>query len=84
MDFDWLRIEKLDVFRARLGAICMSLLCVFAIDAHAATITVTNTNHSGPGSLRQAVGSAQNGDTLVGPHPQKSAGPFAAAKTGDL
>ena len=53
------------MFRARLGAICISLLCAVANDAHAATITVTNTNDSGPGSLRQAVGSAQNGDTIV-------------------
>jgi hypothetical protein len=68
----------------------MSLLWAVAIDAHAATITITNTNDSGPGSLRQAVGSAQNGDTIVfaratvspdaspapvGPHSQKSAGP---------
>jgi len=43
----------------------MSLLCAVAIPAYAATITVINTNDSGPGSLRQAVGSAQNGDTIV-------------------
>jgi hypothetical protein len=31
------------------------LLDAFAMPAHAATITVTNTNDSGPGSLRQAL-----------------------------
>ena len=32
-----------------------ALLCAMAMQAHAATITVTNTNDSGPGSLRQAL-----------------------------
>jgi predicted outer membrane repeat protein len=40
------------------------LLCVIAIQAHAATITVTNTNDSGPGSLRQALANANNGDRI--------------------
>jgi predicted outer membrane repeat protein len=40
------------------------LLCAVAIPAHAATITVTNTNDSGPGSLRQALANANNGDTI--------------------
>ena len=48
-----------------LFAISVSLLCAFEISAHAAVITVTNTNDSGPGSLRQAVGSGQDGDTIV-------------------
>ena len=77
----------------------MSLLWAVAIDAHAATITVTNTNDSGPGSLRQAVGSAQNGDTIVfaprhglarrQPRARRPSFPkvcraVAAAKAGDL
>src|SRR4029077_8653462 len=33
-------------------------------DAPAATITVTNGNDSGPGSLRQAVSGASNGDVI--------------------
>jgi hypothetical protein len=49
----------------RFIAISVSLLCAFEISAHAAIITVTNTNDSGPGSLRQAVRSAQDGDTIV-------------------
>ena len=40
------------------------LLCAVALPAHAATITVTNTNDSGPGSLRQALANANNGDTV--------------------
>ena len=35
-----------------------------AMQAHAATITVTNTNDSGPGSLRQALANANNGDRI--------------------
>src|SRR5882757_5427318 len=40
------------------------LLCVFVTAAHAATITVTNTNDSGTGSLRQALTIANDGDTI--------------------
>jgi predicted outer membrane repeat protein len=40
------------------------LLCVFVTAAHAGTITVTNTNDSGPGSLRQALADANDGDTI--------------------
>jgi len=40
------------------------LLGVFVTAAHAATITVTNTNDSGPGSLRQALTIANDGDTI--------------------
>jgi subtilisin-like proprotein convertase family protein len=47
-----------------LIAISVSLLCAIGISAHAAVITVTNTNDSGPGSLRQAIFNANNGDTI--------------------
>ena len=40
------------------------LLYAVAIPVHAATITVTNTNDSGPGSLRQALADASDGDTI--------------------
>ncbi len=40
-------------------------LCVFEMPAHAATITVINTNDSGPGSLRQALVDANDGDTIA-------------------
>ena len=41
------------------------LRCVFVTAAHAATITVTSTNDSGPGSLRQALMIAHDGDTIT-------------------
>jgi len=50
--------------KTRLAAIWVSLLCAVAIAAHADTITVTNTNDSGPGSLRQALVDANNGDMI--------------------
>jgi hypothetical protein len=42
----------------------MSTAFVSLSSNHAATITVTNTNDSGPGSLRQALADANNGDTV--------------------
>ena len=41
-----------------------ALLCAIAIQARAATITVTNRGDSGPGSLRQALANANNGDGI--------------------
>jgi hypothetical protein len=43
----------------------ITLLCLINISAYAGTITVTNTNDSGPGSLRQALIDAQDGDTVA-------------------
>ena len=43
---------------------CLSALCLIALSTQAATITVTNTNDSGAGSLRQAIADAVNGDTI--------------------
>jgi parallel beta helix pectate lyase-like protein len=45
-------------------AITGVLLCAIAMQAYAATITVTNTNDSGPGSFRQALANANDGDTI--------------------
>lgn len=42
----------------------LALIWTVAISAHANIITVTNTNDSGPGSLRQALVDANNGDTI--------------------
>jgi hypothetical protein len=50
--------------RKRFAATGVLLLCAMAMQAHAATITVTNYNDSGPGSLRQALANANNGDTI--------------------
>jgi hypothetical protein len=47
-------------FRCLLGV----LLYAMAMQAHAATITVTNINDSGPGSLRQALADANDEDTI--------------------
>ena len=42
----------------------LALLYAAVIPVHATTITVTNTNDSGPGSLRQALANANDGDTI--------------------
>src|SRR5436305_11334743 len=41
------------------------LFAATAMSSHAATITVTNTNDSGPGSLRQALAVANDGDRIT-------------------
>ncbi len=41
------------------------LFCAVVIHLEAATIIVTNTNDSGPGSLRQALAVAQDGDRIT-------------------
>jgi len=45
-------------------ALGVLLFCALVINVDAATITVTNTNDSGPGSLRQALTDANDGDTI--------------------
>lgn len=45
--------------------LAMLILALGAPPSRAATITVTNTNDSGPGSLRQAIADASPGDTIV-------------------
>src|SRR5262245_28284668 len=47
-----------------LFATCLSALCLIELSTQAATITVTNTNDSGAGSLRQAIADANDGDTI--------------------
>lgn len=46
------------------AAIIAALLYTAAISVYAGNITVTNTNDSGPGSLRQAIADANNCDTI--------------------
>ena len=41
------------------------LLYATTLQTQAATVTVTNTNDSGPGSLRQALADANDGDTIT-------------------
>ena len=43
--------------------ICL-VLCAIALSAHGATITVINTNHSGPRSLREALADPNDRDTI--------------------
>jgi predicted outer membrane repeat protein len=43
---------------------CLALFCSVSISAYADIITVTKTNDSGPGSLRQALVDSQDGDTI--------------------
>ena len=43
-----------------LFASFLSALCLIALNTQAATITVTNTNDSGAGSLRQALADANH------------------------
>src|SRR5262245_54400878 len=57
-----MRIFNLNTCRI-LFAICLSAFCL-ASSTYAATLTVTNTNDSGAGSLRQAIADANDGDTI--------------------
>ena len=51
--------------KSRISAACViAALLLSATDTPAATITVTNGNDSGPGSLRQAILNASSGDTI--------------------
>jgi hypothetical protein len=54
---------NIQMIRSTMLAIGLLLYAV-AIPLHAATITVTNTNDGGPGSLRQALAGANDGDTI--------------------
>src|SRR5689334_3279519 len=48
----------------KAAAFWLTLACTLTISANATTIMVTNTNDSGPGSLRQALVDANDGDTI--------------------
>ena len=50
--------------RIRVDAVCVLLFFAIAIVARATTITVTSTTDSGPGSLRQALADANDGDVI--------------------
>src|SRR6476646_9170917 len=57
------RVLTSSIYRI-LSSTCLGALCLIALSTHAATITVTNTNDSGAGSLRQALADAVNGDAI--------------------
>jgi len=46
------------------NAFLLGLTILLSLMSQAATLTVTNTNNNGPGSLRQALADATNGDTI--------------------
>src|SRR5207244_4354885 len=52
------------VSKIKAAAICLTLACALTIAAHATIIPVTNTNDNGPGSFRQALAIANDGDTI--------------------
>jgi predicted outer membrane repeat protein len=51
--------------RTTIIFVAVLLFAAAAMSAHAATITVTNTSDSGPGSLRQALAVAHDGDRII-------------------
>ncbi len=51
--------------RAALLALVITLVSIPSTELRAATFTVTTTNDSGSGSLRQTIASASSGDTIV-------------------
>jgi len=51
--------------KLRLLVVSVLLFCATVMPARASTITVTNTNDSGTGSLRQALTAASDGDTIT-------------------
>jgi predicted outer membrane repeat protein len=53
------------VTRKYFATISTLLVCAVTTPTRAASITVTNTNDSGPGSLRQALRDANEGDTIT-------------------
>src|SRR5436189_4387378 len=59
-------LRNLNNARRRATTLAIGVLLFYAgiIHTQAATITVTNKNDSGPGSLRQALASANDGDTI--------------------
>lgn len=54
----------MSVIKFNAAAIYLSITCALTICADATTIIVTNTNDNGPGSLRQALVDAHDGDTI--------------------
>src|SRR5882757_7842546 len=58
------RRSWVSVFLNLRTRICLALFCSLSMSAYADIITVINTNDSGPGSLRQALADANDGDTI--------------------
>ena len=58
------RMKTSTTFIMKSAASCVALAFAVVTSIQADTITVTNTNDSGPGSLRQALADASDGDTI--------------------
>ncbi|MFN8348765.1 MAG: choice-of-anchor Q domain-containing protein [Spirosomataceae bacterium] len=58
-------LQTIAFIRHRLPAIITGLLCLSCSFSFAATLTVTNGNDSGAGSLRQAIQNAVAGDNII-------------------
>jgi hypothetical protein len=69
--------------RLRVSALLGLALCAIPVASARATITVANQNDSGTGSLRQAIGSALAGESIVVPPGEYmlTSGELAIAKT---
>ena len=48
-----------------VASVCVAFICALSASGYANTITVTNTNDNGPGSLRQALSDSNDGDTIA-------------------
>ena len=59
-----MKLQHASRTRFSVGAWVCALLCALDTGVHANVITVTNTNDSGPGSLRQALVDANDGDII--------------------
>jgi hypothetical protein len=55
---------KAHLIRGAFYVILLVAICAIAIPAYAMIITVTDTNDTGPGSLRQALADVNDGDTI--------------------
>src|SRR5262249_18920468 len=60
-----LSMKRKRTAQSALFSPCIALICAVCATVCANTITVTNTNDDGPGSLRQALVDANGGDTIT-------------------
>src|SRR4029077_1542270 len=60
-----LSMKRKHAVQFALFNLCVAVICAVCATVYANTITVTNTNDSGPGSLRQALVDANGGDTIT-------------------
>jgi len=61
---EWKRAMRIKLTSLVLAGAWLALLCATPVRLQAATLMVTNTDDSGPGTLRAALAGAANGDTI--------------------